>query len=578
MAEWMALSHLALAPVPGRVVALAAVGRPTGDVDHAAFCARVRCWHASFAARAENDWALYEEDAAEFAAIVWGAWHAGKRVFLLGDVLPATLENIATRVQGFVGAQIPANRQPLRANGAPPSNAARLQPLDLDATQAVIFTSGSTGAPEAIIKSLRGLQAEIEAQQAVFGSALDGAVVLGTVSHQHIYGLLHRVLWPLAAGRAIVPRHFFHEEIVAAAQAVQAPVVWVSSPAHLKRIPENLDWAALHGKLRAVFSAGGVLPHEAARHVRQLLGVAPTEVYGSSEAGGVAWRRWESDEPGNEPGDGPVWHALPGVRWRLAEGMLEVESPHTLPITGWWRTPDRAQMDRAGFRLLGRADRIVKIEERRVSLDALERKLASCAWVDEARVLVLNEKRQMLAAVIVPSTQGQRTLRASGRQALVKALDAALADGFDAATRPKRWRFVEALPTNAQGKTALAALQTLFRPVRPQPRWLSRAPDAAELEITLDAQLLVFDGHFPQAPVLPGVAQTDWAIHYAREVFALPVRLLRLEALKFQRIAHPGQTLRLCMQWNGAQATLSFRYASPSGVHASGRAVFSDEG
>ena len=570
MTEWMALSHLALAPAPGRMVALTA----TGCVDHVAFCARARRWQSAFAAHAENDWALYEDDAAEFAAILFGAWHAGKRVFLLGDTLPATLESVARWVQGFVGTQIPAGRQPLRPDVQPPRGTACLQPLDLDATQAVIFTSGSTGAPGAIIKSLRQLQTEIEAQQAVFGQTLGHAVVLGTVSHQHIYGLLHRMLWPLAAGRAIAPRHFFHEEIVAAAQATDRPMVLVSSPAHLKRMPENLDWKALRGKLRAVFSSGGVLPREAALHVRALLGVAPTEIYGSSETGGVAWRRWDDDPQG----DAPAWRPLPGVRWRLQDdGLLEVESPHLPPGAGWWRTPDRVQADNEGFRLLGRADRIVKIEERRVSLDALESALAAHPFVREARVLALNEKRQTLAAVIVPSPQGLRMLSANGRQALVKALDTALADGFEASIRPKRWRFVATLPTNAQGKTVLTALDALFRPVRPPPHWLSRTADAAELDITLDPNLLVFDGHFPQTPILPGVAQTDWAIRYAREVFALPARLLRLEALKFQHIARPGQTLRLRLAWNASGATLGFVYSSPMGVHASGRAVFADE-
>jgi acyl-CoA synthetase (AMP-forming)/AMP-acid ligase II len=543
-----------------------------GGVDHLTFCARVQRWQSAFAARAENDWALYEDDAAEFAAILFGAWHAGKRVFLLGDTLPATLESVAGWVQGFVGAQIPESRQPLRLDAQPPCGAARLQPLDLDAAQAVIFTSGSTGAPEAIIKSLRGLQAEIEAQQTVFGQTLDRAVVLGTVSHQHIYGLLHRMLWPLAAGRAIAPRHFFHEEIVAAAQVMDAPMVLVSSPAHLKRMPENLAWQALHGKLRGVFSSGGVLPREAALHVRKLLGVAPTEIYGSSETGGVAWRRWDDDAQS----DGPTWHPLPGVRWRLQEGLLEVQSPHLPSGADWWRTPDRAQADQEGFRLLGRADRIIKIEERRVSLDALERALAAHPLVHEARVLALNEKRQMLAAVIVPSPQGVRVLSGNGRQALAKALDAALADGFEASTRPKRWRFVATLPTNAQGKTVLTALDALFRPVRPPPNWLARTADAAELDITLTPDLLVFDGHFPQTPILPGVAQTDWAIRYAREVFALPARLLRLDALKFQHIARPGQTLRLRLAWSSSSATLGFTYTSPMGVHASGRAVFAD--
>jgi acyl-coenzyme A synthetase/AMP-(fatty) acid ligase len=55
------------------------------------------------------------------------------------------------------------------------------------------------------------------------------------------------------------------------------------------------------------------------------------------------------------------------------------------------------------FRLLGRADRIVKIEERRVSLDALERALREDAEVDDVRVLVLPGQREQLAAVVVPA-------------------------------------------------------------------------------------------------------------------------------------------------------------------------------
>ncbi|MFT3761470.1 MAG: AMP-binding protein [Pseudoxanthomonas sp.] len=561
MAEWIPLREFAAAPRAGRVVAL----RDGGSVMHEAFRHRVREWRAAFEPARGDAFALYEEDVAEFAAILFGAWHAGKRVFLLGDVLPVTLDAVAPRVGGFVGAQVPVGRGPLRAGTA--DAAPLLQALDPDAVQVAVFTSGSTGAPEAIAKTLRQLQAEVEAQEAVFGELLGDATVLGTVSHQHIYGLLHRVLWPLAAGRAIASRNFFHEEIVAAAQASPSPVVLVSSPAHLKRLPENLDWSPLREKLRAVFSSGGALPREAAVAARDALGVAPTEIFGSSETGGIAWRRWD--------GDAPAWAALPGVRWRIDGETLEISSPHLPPDAGWWRSEDRAEGDgRGGFRLLGRADRIVKIEERRVSLDALERALAAHPGVREARVLALDGARSVLAAVVATTGEGGSRLQALGRRGFARQLDAHLADGFDAVARPRRWRFVDALPANAQGKTTQAALAALFRPVRPRPQWLKREADRAELEIELDPQLLVFDGHFPQAAILPGVAQTDWAIRFAREVFPILPDFLRMEALKFQQVARPGQRLRLYLEWNDARATLVFRYASEAGVHAGGRVVF----
>ena len=67
------------------------------------------------------------------------------------------------------------------------------------------------------------------------------------------------------------------------------------------------------------------------------------------------------------------------MQWRIVDAQLEVTSPH-LPNADWWRTQDRVEADAGGgFRLLGRADRIVKVEERRVSLTALERQLLALA-------------------------------------------------------------------------------------------------------------------------------------------------------------------------------------------------------
>ena len=199
-----------------------------------------------------------------------------------------------------------------------------LRALNERACELCVFTSGSTGQPSAIGKRLDQLAREVEALQAAFGAQMEGVQVHGTVSHQHIYGLLFRVLWPLAAGRLIHPRRFFHEDLVGALAGTDT--VLVATPAHLKRLPEQLDWASLHGRLRAVFSSGGPLPEEAARQVRQWLGVAPTEVYGSSETGGIAWRRWDTDLP--------PWQPLPGVQWRIDDGCLAVASAHLDTLTG----------------------------------------------------------------------------------------------------------------------------------------------------------------------------------------------------------------------------------------------------
>ena len=88
MAEWIALDRLLLEARPQR-----SVGLCDGEViDHAGFRQRVLAWRAAFAAAEGRDWALYFDDAVAFAAALFGAWHAGKRVFLAADNLPATLQ------------------------------------------------------------------------------------------------------------------------------------------------------------------------------------------------------------------------------------------------------------------------------------------------------------------------------------------------------------------------------------------------------------------------------------------------------------------------------------------------------
>ena len=558
MAEWHPLTDVALQPLAGRTFA-----RTGGAlIDHASFHREVLRWHAAFDALPGHAFALHFDDATRFASALFGAWHAGKTVVLPGDALSGTQARLQSRVDGFAGDWPGASALRESEAGEGP-----LTPLDPDATRLIVFTSGSTGEPVAIEKRLRQLDAEVHALESALGEGMGDVAIHGTVSHQHIYGLLFRVLWPLAAGRAIVPRAFFPEDLLAAMEGHEA--ILVASPAHLKRLPAQLDWPSVRGRLRAVFSSGGALPAEAAHEVARLLGVPPVEILGSSETGGIAWRRWDEEQP--------AWKPLPGVDWRLAEGVLEVRSPH-LAEPAWWRSQDRAEADGAGgFRLLGRADRIVKVEERRVSLDALERQIQAHPAVREARVLLLGGQRSALAAVVVMDADATGVPDdAAARRALANTLSRHLAGAQDAVTRPRRWRFVPAMPTNAQGKVTEAALTALFRPERPPAHWTLREPAHARVELPLDASLAVFEGHFTQAAILPGVAQLDWAVQLAREVFPLPATFLRMEALKFQRVARPGDLIRLDLEWQAERSTLVFRYVSEHGPHASGRVVFAD--
>ncbi|MEP6503869.1 MAG: AMP-binding protein [Betaproteobacteria bacterium] len=587
-----------------------------GDValGEAHFAAQVAAWRDALAAQPGERWALFAEDAFDFAAALFGAWHAGKTVIVPGDMQDDTVARLRGVADGFLGDLPGALPRP-----APAVGDTTWRVLDENATQLVVYTSGTNGEPLAIPKRLAQLDAEVHALELRFGALCDtglapvnhapeamqaGAsfdfggepqptepapLVWATVTHQHIYGLLFRVLWPLAAGRPFAAeRLVFNEEI---AQHIDGPAVLVASPAHLRRLPEALGWSAARAGLRAVFSSGGPLPPEAAESALALLGVAPVEVYGSSETGGVAWRQ--------RARHGDTWQPLPGISFKIEAGELCVQSPH-LPDTQWWHTADRAAAAAAGmdgFELQGRADRIVKIEEKRVSLTALEQRLAANDDVAEARVLMLPADDTPPAAdgsvvahaarpavVAALSEAGRAKLARVGKPALVAELRAVLLAAVDRVALPRRWRFVDALPVNAQGKSTEALLAALFapadaaaaRPHRPLPKWHVNEPDRAQASVVLAPDLLVFDGHFPGSPILPGVVQVDWAIGFARERFAIPARFLRMEALKFSLPALPGMHLDVVLHWNAATTTLQFEYRSTAGRHSSGRIVFAE--
>ena len=228
----------------------------------------------------------------------------------------------------------------------------------------------------------------------------------------------------------------------------------------------------------------------------------------------------------------------------------------------------------------------------------MEASLVASGLAAEARVLLCEPKdgeRQRLAAFVVPSAAGAALLEGEGKTAMNARLRAVLAATVEMVALPRRWRYLERMPVNAQGKTTLAALLSVLDgaagaagaagappslpclPRLPRMREVEFEPQRVLLELSAPANLCYFDGHFDVAPILPGVVQVDWAIHYGRQYFALPERFMGINALKFQQVIQPEQTVRLELLHDADKGSLQFRYVSDAGQHASGRVMLQAE-
>ena len=412
------------------------VGWRSGDpVTWAQFRARV----AAVASRVDGDAVLSCERPLNFLAAMLALW-CRQRVALV----PSTLQAVSE-----IRAKVIRDSDVESATGSfalslPPAGQCRL----------ALYTSGSTGTPKRVDKTLAQLDRELENLQALWGGVLADCAVLATVPHHHIYGLLFRLLWPLAAGRPADEATSGDAVELRAAARRHGKHVLVSTPAQLDRFPGFLALAEWH-KPEIIFSSGGPLAPQTAALYRAAFGAAPVEVFGSTEPGGGAWRQRD----GGAAED--VWQTFPGIAVRSdADGALLLDSPYLRERN--WRMDDGAKLLGGGrFLLLGRLDRVVKIEGKRLSLPELEQRLQAHAWVQSAAAVPLPAPKR-LGVVIVLKREGAAALEHQGARAVGEALRKHLAPHFDATLLPKRFRFVAELPLSERGKIVSQELVQLF--------------------------------------------------------------------------------------------------------------------
>ena len=102
-----------------------------------------------------------------------------------------------------------------------------------------------------------------------------------------------------------------------------------------------------------------------------------------------------------------------------------------------------------------------------------------------------------------------------------------------------------------------------MKPAEMQRQWL--AADQVLLRLRLSDSLFWFQGHFEQCRILPGVAQVDWVLGYARSLFGVMAPFGGLDQVKFQSPARPGDTLLLSLHYFADSRRLDFVYKLEEG-------------
>ncbi|MEU5553662.1 class I adenylate-forming enzyme family protein [Micromonospora sp. NPDC047793] len=272
--------------------------------------------------------------------------------------------------------------------------------------------------------------------------------LLSCVPPVHLYGALASVLIP---AHLRVPAWFRPSFYGAMPELEQRRLVVVATPWIFTLLLENMAWVRRQEHL-TVLHGGAMLPSTAGDFLDQ---AGPeraliVEVLGSTEAGGIATRRWRTGSP-------PPWTLFPDVSYADSgpvavdedgESQLVVRGPRLAFAPGQpapleWTSDDYVRrLDDRTFAFAGRRNRLVKVNGRRISLDEAE--LVLRASVDCADLALLPVTHHMIGEHVDLLV----VLRPGTRAAEIGLVDGIARIGL----RPRKVHFVPRIERSDTGK------------------------------------------------------------------------------------------------------------------------------
>jgi acyl-coenzyme A synthetase/AMP-(fatty) acid ligase len=398
---------------------------------------------------------LYTDSRSKVTAALLAALSAGPPLLLPYAISGATLQEAQQSIP-FTHALIekdctlPAGIKALAWPATPEETACGGAPgcIAWDSPWLYLFTGGSTGTPRVWSKTPRNLIMEAAYLARAF-KVTSSDIILATVPANHIYGLLYSILLPLVSGASVnVISPTYPSEILQCLEKTSATIL-VSIPAHYRALRET---PIAHHHVRTAFSSAGALAEQDGLDFYNATGIAITEIYGSTETGGIAQRTRAKGETAFQPFD-CVQVQINNEHLCVRSDFLSRELDRS--DQGFFETADRAAWaETSGFVVLGRSDGIIKVGGKRVDLAKTRETLMHVEGVGDVYVF----------AIPVQSGRENEIVALVQGQANVNQLVQAANLNLPPYARPRTIKLTRQIPLTPTGKYNRDAIRKLFEP------------------------------------------------------------------------------------------------------------------
>ena len=319
-----------------------------------------------------------------------------------------------------------------------------------------LFTSGSTGNPKPVEHYFSELESDNDCLGKRWRGKFQKKIEISSVNPHHAFGIVFAAIKPFIHGVPI--RQEKLESPLELTVLGDEHYLFITSPSFLTvSLKDPVLSKPLGLKSPFIINAGGPLKREDGTNIEKIYGVRPLDIYGSTETGAIAWRINSNEES-------EWWTPMAGVEFSLMEdGCLAVKADG-VHGDGLFHTADLAEFRQDGkFLLNGRKDSIVKIAEKRISLDEVENRLISTSFISDAKVVLLKGKeREYLGAAVVLSPEGHNKLDGKTSGECFKFFRQAVSGYLEGVTIPRKWRIVDNIPKNSMGKIQMNEVLSLF--------------------------------------------------------------------------------------------------------------------